>query len=333
MTISWQSFLGEHRTSAADSDSALIDLSSHGTVVISGADAESFLQGQFTNDVSRCTEHRAQLGAWCSPKGRVLLSFWMLRRADVFYLLTPTPVDAKLITRLKMFVMRAKVDITHDTEANIRIGCTGGAAQECLQTLYGKLPEASGDVVHNDDNTSVMKTHGEDARFELVGPLGSMQSLWQQLSAVCAVGALAGWTSADLRAGLPLIQANTADEYLPQMLNLEELGAIDYEKGCYVGQEVIARLHYRGTVKRKLYIATSTSPLPISSGAEVLSTLDGDAHPAGKVLAVEATDAGGSIVQAVLNINDVENGTLSLHDGTKLSLEGANRPTEAAESV
>jgi len=333
MTDTWQAFMDAQttkETAPPAASSNLVDLSALGAVFVTGADAATFLQGQFTNDVGLSTHERAQLSAWCSPKGRVLLSFWLFGHADGFCLLTPTALDEKLIARLRLFVLRSNVKIAQTNDSNIRIGCSGVNAERCLLKLYEQIPASAGEVVQHADGVTVLRTLGELPRFELLGGVEEMQKIWTSVQECCGVASPTVWARQDIEAGLPLVEAQMADQYLPQMLNLQALEAINFDKGCYVGQEVIARLHYRGNVKRQLYLATCAAGAGATAGTEVVSTARGQPHAAGKVLAAQPGIHGDQVVQAVLNIADAEEAALELPDGAKLTL---SEPLHAAEDA
>jgi folate-binding protein YgfZ len=334
MTDNWQSFVAAQEFSSRSTavpSSRLVDLTSLGIVLVSGKDSETFLQGQFTNDVSLSTPRQAQLSAWCSPKGRVLLSFWLCRCDAGFRLLMPTVPDAKLLARLRMFVLRANVKVALADESIVRIGCSGRDAELRLRELYSATPEHSGEVLHSTSGISMLRSLGEQPRFELVGPTESVKHAWRSLGEVCDVVQPNIWTREDLETGLPLIDVQTSDQYLPQMLNLLELGAINFDKGCYVGQEIIARLHYRGNVKRRLYVATCETLSPVVAGDEVLAASGGMKRASGKVLASQRLSGEGLVVQTVLNVADTQEATtFELVDGTKLTLREPIHATESA---
>ncbi len=302
MNIEWQSFIGsaQDRPGRPRPDK-LFDLSPLGGLRIQGKDAASFAQGQFTNDIEASTHKRAQLSAWCSPKGRVLMSFWIYARDDGFVLSSAVPITETLSNRLKLYVLRAKVDIDNELEGHVRLGCEGALVSARLEDYAGPLPIRIGEVTQTPEGLSIMRTFGEE-RFELFAPTATMTTVWPMLSEVAALQPASAWALGDIENGVPVVGAEVTDEYLPQMLNLMELGAISLEKGCYVGQEIVARAHYRGKVKRRMYMAAIDTPM-LNAGDEVLSK-DDEARVVGRVLAA-ATDSDGRYrAQVVLNVTD-----------------------------
>ena len=323
---SWQEFIdtaGLHdETSVSNPDTSfIVNLNPLGVLTVSGEQAAEFLQGQLTNDIERSTATRAQLSAWCSSKGRVLMSVWLFQQAGGYCLLSATPLDAKLVARFKLYVLRAKVQVEYPGTNLHRIGCSGTQAEAALTAHWGSTPQRIGEVQQHADGVAVLRSFGDIPRFELIGPEDSIRAVYTSMVSVCSVADISHWYDQDLAAGLPLVHADTADEYVPQMLNLLELGAINFDKGCYVGQEIVARLHYRGKLKRRLYTATCDVGSAPQRGADIC-VRDGDTtRVSGKVLAVGRAADGACRIQAVVNIDDAEAHPLELSDGTGLRLE------------
>jgi folate-binding protein YgfZ len=331
MSPEWQAFL-DTRTIQPWPDEGgadlFVDLSERGIIAVRGGDSAKFLQGQLTLDVSEVRADRSQLGAWCSAKGRVQVVLRAFRRGEGFLLSLPRELAGPTARRMTMFVLRADVKIADESDAWVQIGCQGAAAARRLVELCGTLPGAV-NAVSGRGELAVTKVLGDPPRFELIAPPDAARAAWEALSEVARPSAGGAWALGDVRAGLPRIQAESADQYLPQMLNLELLGGVSFTKGCYVGQEIVARAHYRGRIKRRMRRALVEGAAVPATGASVL--LRGQDEPAGRILYAAASGRQASEALVVLPTDaDLEPG-LFLEDGRRLTLEPL--PYEASIDV
>jgi folate-binding protein YgfZ len=201
-------------------------LNRYGLLAVTGADARDFLHAQLTNDIANLPADRAALAGWCTAKGRLLASFLVIPSADGFLLQVARDLAPIVTKRLSMFILRSKVKLADES---------GAWAQ------YGIWDADLGveDVAWDGDVATVRV--GE-RRFLKIG---------KDLAQSCGQ-AEDSWTLQEIRAGRPLISAATQDRFVPQMVNFEALGAINFQKGCYPGQEIVARAQYRGEVKRRM---------------------------------------------------------------------------------
>ena len=199
-------------------------LSRYGLLVVTGADARDFLHAQLTNDIAQLPADRAALAGWCTAKGRLLASLLVIPSPDGFLLQLARDIAPTVAKRLSMYVLRSKVKITDESDAWAQYGHWGA-------------PPAG------------VTWHGSTVTV----PIGNTRHLkiGKGLAQGCS-GAEDAWTLEEIRAGRPLISAATQDKFVPQMVNLEKLGAVDFKKGCYPGQEIVARAQYRGQVKRRM---------------------------------------------------------------------------------
>ncbi|MGH8529396.1 MAG: YgfZ/GcvT domain-containing protein [Nevskiales bacterium] len=261
-----------------------VELAHYSLLRASGADARDFLQAQLTSDLRELTPQRSQLAAWCNAKGRAQVIFRVFERADGIYLRLPTDLVAFALPRLKMFVLRAKVQL-EDLSAN---WAALGVCGETASTGLGELPRATNEAVERDGLT-LIRVPGDPERHEIWGArpdIAALRGRLQQTDAQC--GSIQDWRRLNLAAGLPEISPETREAFTPHMLNLDLLGAVSFKKGCYPGQEVVAKTQHRGLAKRRLYsafCATATLPAP---GARVLTANDQHA---------------GDVVEAVLGPN------------------------------
>lgn len=258
---------------------------------ISGDDADSFLQNLLTNDVKAAQAGQAQLTAFCQAKGRLLAVFWLVRRADDFVLLLPTEQAAFLVQRLTMFKLRSKVTIQPLSE-QVLLGLTNTRAE-----LAGRI--------NITDNLAILLSTPEHLS-ELHAILDNQQLAHQPASC---------WQQQMLRAGLPMIFAASRELFTAQQVNLDLAGGVSFRKGCYPGQEVVARLHYLGEAKRRLFIAEAhCSELP-QPGSEILTT---DGEIAGHLVQACPLDSPRCLLQMTLKLS-MAGQNLLLPDNTAIS--------------
>lgn len=217
-------------------------LSQYSILRISGEDATTFLQGQFSCDVAAIAEQGVSWGSYSTAKGRMQASFLLFGNAGVFHLLLRRDIAETFRKRLSMFVLRAKVKIESMDESMLPLGVMRPTA--CNSTL------------------PIIESVTEDALVAAIAPqvsiiLSANPAAWLQQwqSVLHAVGSMA-WELVFIQAGLPWVSQATYEEFVPQMANLDLLGGISFKKGCYPGQEIVARTQYLGKVKRRLYRAT-----------------------------------------------------------------------------
>ena len=212
---------------------------------ITGKDARSFLHGQFTSDLNLIADGGVQLSAWCNAKGRVIATFFIYRLENSYLILLPASQADQFRRRLRMYILRAEVQV-HSFEGNTAtIGIHGGGLAK------PSVPEPDSATIT--DSTFFLPLPGPSLpRLIAAGPVDNVKALWKRLTPDIATGDSDDWYLLDIRAGIPWLHAGTSERFLPQELGLEERGGLSYDKGCYPGQEVIARVHYRGRVKQRL---------------------------------------------------------------------------------
>lgn len=280
----------------------MTDFSHYHLLTVSGKDAQTFLQGQLTNDIRQVKPEQAQLTGWCNPKGRLLATFYLFQRQDHYHILVPASSKDLLLKRLRMYVLRAKVQIEDDSEQLLRIGVNGEAMETLLTNLLDFTPPT---VLHRSEtqnNLTLIRIHGIQPRYLIIGDNQSMQPLWEKLAAqdVKPIGQDA-WQLLDILSGLVMITSTLAEEFVPQMINFQVLEGISFTKGCYTGQEVVARTQYLGNLKRRLYlIHISCDDVVPQTGDELAITTE--TQPIGKIISVQPHPEGGYIALAVLQI-------------------------------
>lgn len=252
------------------SGDVMADLSHFGLIAVEGPDAQKFLASLFTGDVRRVSPSQGQFTSWCDGKGRMLTTFWLFMRGEVYYLLLPIELLPSTLTRLRQFLLRSKASIADASGALVRLGLSGPTLESRLAALLNEAPPmARGETRGFGDCTLVALSGNPHPRWLAVGPADAVNTLWQGLQpGTLPVGASV-WTLLDILAGIPQLTPETSGEFVPQMLNLEALGGLCFTKGCYPGQEVVARLQYRGQLKRRLYLAYADSRQILPPGAKL----------------------------------------------------------------
>lgn len=333
MNSDWQAILGARGAHFADGavqnfgnaaaelaataqGSILTDLSHLGLLEVSGDDAATFLQGQLTNDIKQLSGDNSHYSGYCNAKGRLLAIFLAFAHPGHYHLQLDGALTAAILKRLRMYVLRSKVTITDMTDQVIRIGAAGDAIQAAMQGLFGALPEAPYGLL-NMPQASIIRLPGIAPRYEIFTRIAHAESLWDSLSTHAQAVGKAGWDWLEIHAGIPQLTTTTQEQFVPQMLNLDCLQAINFKKGCYTGQEIVARTHYLGKVKRRTllaHVAAAESPQP---GDKVFG---GDAsEAAGMVVSAARAPGGGYDLLAELRLESLggsvylaENGGLPL---------------------
>ena len=252
-----------------------------GTIMVSGAQARAYLQGQLTADLDTLNAAQVQLTCCNSPQGRVQAVLWMLQHGDGIALILPVSLVDITVARLRKYVLRAKVTI--EAAPNLPVGVMARSALPAAVTL----PEP--------------RSHQELAGVSYFNLPGVADVLVLGMTAEADVDSEHRWRLARIRAGLPQVFPETHESFVAQMLNIDLLGGISFEKGCYTGQEIIARAHFRGAVKRRMFRFSSAAPAP-APGTRVLA---GEQH-AGDVVDSVATDSGCELL-AVISLAQLTN--------------------------
>ena len=257
---------------------------------VTGDDAQSFLHAQVPSDIRTLNAERAQISGWCTAKGRLLTTFVIWPIENGYRLVLATDVRDAIAKRLKMYVMRLKVQVTPATDV------VYGLLSPATQLNDHPLPTAEWQVAHIDQLTAIRL---DSTRDLLTGPESELQAL----AGTEATNNAVAWILSDIAQGFPLVVQATSEHYVPQMVNLDKLGGVSFKKGCYPGQEIVARTHYLGKIKRHLYRVASAHPL--AAGAEVRSSvLNGQA--CGSLLTAAPDAEGNWLALAVLQQDATE---------------------------
>lgn len=294
-------------------DASLYELTQFGLIEVSGPDAERFLAAQVTSDVRLITESVSQISSWCTAKGRVVTILLIIRWRAAYYLLLPVALLETTLKRLRMFVLRAQVDVRDAGERVRKLGLAGHAVPALLERQLGSAPAQPGAAVAIDAQMFV-RLHGAVPRYLVLKDPESVMPLQTALETLAHDAGVEAWNLFDIDAGVPWILPATSEAYLPPMLDLERLGGLSYHKGCYPGQEIIARLKYRGELKRRLFRGTTDTGTALPEpGTPIFRALDNGGPSCGEILIAARHPAGGT---AILGVVEIEAASLPLRIGT-----------------
>ena len=267
---------------------------------VSGADALSFLQGQLTADVGEVGAAASRLAAWCSPKGRVLATFRLLAEpaGGGYLLVCERWFVAKLLARLRMFILRADARI-EDVSGEVGVaGVAGTRALPDQAAAWAQAAEVDDAAVFGE--TVIARVPGRHRRFVVTGPHLSIASIAAPRDDRARRADDGAWHLADVCAGVARITEDTSDAFVPQMLNLDRLRAVSFEKGCYVGQEIVARAQHLGRIKRRAYVGRTDAPA--AAGDPIVDAARDEGPKVGEVVAAQPHPDGGSAACVVVNI-------------------------------
>jgi folate-binding protein YgfZ len=257
----------EQEPKIAGNRNIIADLSHLGLLQVGGEDAQSFLQGQVTNDVKLLNGSNSHYAGYCNPKGRLLAIFLAFAHQGHFKLQMNGALKEAMMKRLKMYVLRSKVVVEDKTDEIIRFGIAGTEAAIALKAHFGNVPEEHHQLQEHGTAT-LLRLPGTTMRYEIFTRPEHAAEIWTTLRKHCEPVGSEGWEWHEIQAGIPDITPATQEAFVPQMLNLDVLGGINFKKGCYTGQEIVARTHYLGKVKRRMHlghIAADAAPAPGSS--------------------------------------------------------------------
>jgi hypothetical protein len=290
-----------------------VELQRLGLLSCSGDEARDFLHAQLTSDIAGLAQDEAHMAGWCSAKGRLLATFLVISHGNVFLLQLPREIAPAVAKRLSMFILRARVKLADASEGWAQFGFWGGGAVERVASLGLAVPQAAMRSTHSPDGIVVRVA---EQRFLVVVP----EAQRARLAAIVNAAEEDAWALEEIRAGRPQVLPATQDLFVPQMVNLERLGAVDFKKGCYPGQEIVARAQYRGVLKRRMVRAR------VAAAAAAGDALFADGFPgqaSGAVVNAAAAPGGGSELLAVAQISTLESARplrLRSADGPALEL-------------
>ena len=277
-----------------------------GLLACSGQEAKTFLHNQVTSDINHLSADAAQHSAWCSAKGRMLASFLLFRQGEDYQIQLAADLLPSMEKRLKMFILRSKVKITDLSARYQLIGLSGAQAEATLLAAGLPVPAKALDTRGQAD---VKVIRLEATRFEIIVATAVAAECWAKLAKTAQPVGGPVWQWLDIQAGVPLISQATSEEFVPQMTNFDQLGGVSFHKGCYPGQEVVARTQYLGKVKRHLYRLRCAAPL---AAGQAIYSPENPEHQCGMVANAAPAPQGGYTALAVIQENFVMAGDLEL---------------------
>ncbi len=298
----------QHELEAARARAVVCPLSHFELLRISGADAQTFLQGQLTCDVLQVTPTAARYGGYCTPKGRLIADFLLMQIPQAYLMHLPAESGVVLAERLHKFILRSRVELGHETAIHA-IGIAGPDAVELLRLSLGEPPRLPLESVQYPGATLLRLSGGA---FLAIAPRPDIAGLWEVLARQATPAGMDCWNWLQIRAGIPWITTATREQFVPQMVALDAIGGVDFQKGCYPGQEIVARTHYLGEVKRALRFGHAEGP---AVAGDALLGADGQSR--GMVVNGAPAPDGGDDLLAVVQTE---------WDGDQLKLRSADGP-------
>ncbi|PHV10919.1 CAF17-like 4Fe-4S cluster assembly/insertion protein YgfZ [Chitinimonas sp. BJB300] len=302
---------------ALQNSAALIPLTHFGLIRFSGEETIAFLQAQLSSDVKKLTAASCQYSSYSTPKGRMLANMLVLPEGDDRLLMLPRDLLPAIQKRLAMFVMRSKTKASDASNERILLGLTGPqAATHAKQLLAADLPNEAMQMVSFPQGWLVRL---EADRFLIGLQADNAETIWQKLCEFGATPAGADcWTLTDIRAGIPWVQSTTQEAFVPQMANMELIGAVSFKKGCYPGQEIVARTQYLGKLKRRTFRVVADTAMHVGD-AVYSPEMNGQAS--GQIALAAPVGDGRWEALAVIQLSSLEHGIhLGSEEGPCLSL-------------
>lgn len=299
----------------------MVPLTGLGLIAATGEDAVSFLHNQLTNDISHLGTDETRLAGYCTPKGRLLATFLVWKTAQTILLQLPLSLQATVQKRLQMFVMRSKVTLDDHSVLQVQLGLAGPAAATLLQTWFPQLPDKPfakidgphGTLIRLADTATLDSSLAAGVvRYLWMTTATTAQDAWPVLLGTLQPAGTPAWDLTEIRTAIPTITSATQDKFVPQMINFEAVGGVNFQKGCYPGQEIVARSQYLGKLKRRLMPATVAS-IDACAGMPLFSVADPE-QACGMVVNAAPTDSATSACLVEIKLAALAS---DVHLGTK----------------
>ena len=304
-----------HHQKAASS-TILCDLSQYSTLVVAGDDAISFMQGQFTNDVAQIDDNSSQLNGFCNKKGRMVANFRLFKQQQNYFVSIRDDLVDLSIEHLQNYILRAHVAVQDISEQLIHLGLCGEKATELLSSFIEDINEDIDSVSYNNDYIAI-RVAGAQPRYEVFCPLQQAKDLWEKLASQVDIVSSSSWDYLHIQEGLPFIDSHSSGDFVPQMANMELINGVSFTKGCFTGQEIVARMHYLGKLKKRCYkIHIDTEDKP-QAGDKLFAENARAGQNTGSIIMTEKSLESGYDALAVIQIADTK---------SKLFLNGADGP-------
>ena len=283
---------------------SIYPLTHFAVLTVAGNDAALLLQGQITCNVNDINEHKSSLAAMCNPKGRVMATFLLVKKADSFLLVLPVELLEIVKNRLQMYVLRSDVKIIDSSDSYCLFGLCEAkpTAKSFLET------EVQQDCI-------AVNFSGATSRKLMLADADKAINIWSRCveSNGFRQASTGEWRFLDIIAGIPWLTTLTSEEFIPQMLNLDKLGGISFNKGCYTGQEIVARTHYLGKAKREMFLAECDALVVPEPNSSIVYLEDERQEAIGKVLLAQKGQHNCKML-VVLQALDPNLGVMALKD-------------------
>ncbi len=280
---------------ANNSEKKLVDLSHFGLIRATGVDAASFLHNQLTNDVNNLGNGHAQWNGWCAVKGRLLMTCVLWKIDDAYWLMMPRALVGSTIKRLRMFVLRSKVVVDDVSDELVRVGHLSAPNASALPMT---VLSANNSMTIQLDNGAIV----------VIAPATEAIAYWNNAAATKAPAA--AWDLHQIRQGVLTVLPETVEAFVPQMANFELAGGVSFKKGCYPGQEIVARTQYRGILKRRM-VRVSVATTTIALGDKFYSPEFSD-QACGEVANFALTNDGGVEALVVAQVESIKGARMRL---------------------
>jgi tRNA-modifying protein YgfZ len=316
----WQQFLNQNApqlNKLAISDvgktSFIAPLSDLGLIAFSGEEAAHFLHNQLTNDIEHLGMTETRLAGYCSPKGRLLATMLVWKTSDAIMLQLPYELLPAIQKRLQMFVMRAKAKSADVSEQHVILGLAGESTTTAISKWFGAMPSAPYSTVTSDAGTLIRMADAFGApRYLWITTTDFAVASWPELIQVLTPADASTWRLTDIHAGIPQVTLATQEKFVPQMINFEVVGGVNFKKGCYPGQEIVARSQYLGKLKRRMMLATIETQ-DATAGMDVFSSEDPE-QPCGMIVNVERSSL--NQMDCLVEIKTASTESSSIHLGS-----------------
>ena len=286
-----------------------------GMIKVTGEDAQAFLHGQFSNDVKALDNNQSQWNSYNNPKGRLFTTFRLCKLEQSYFMLLPQALIEPVIKRLRMFVMRSKVTLDDISSTWKSLGFAGN-----------ELPiptPATMNEIQQENNVNWIRIPGAITRVLCFGENDNVEKMKLAFSDKLTLSNNHHWRRLDIHSGIATIFADTYEEFVAQMVNLQITDGVSFTKGCYPGQEVVARMHYLGKLKKRMYrITINSNELP-TLGENIYDAASENQQSVGKIVDAQKNEKGSLDALAVLQIASAESKDLRIAniDGANISIE------------
>jgi folate-binding protein YgfZ len=248
-------------------ENKFIVLDKTSTIKVEGDDRVQFLQGQLTQDINLISQNKALYAGFCNPKGRVLAFMLCYLNHESIHIQIDSSVQEFILQKLRMYILRSKVSLNL---VNKTFTCIGFVGSKALLAKKIQPPKNYLDIIQS-DGIMIMRLGIDDDRYQLMGETSKINDFMKLNFSEYSSMSFDDWNNLNILDGIPEIYPTTQEAFIPQSLNMDLIEGINFKKGCYTGQEIVARTHYLGRVKRRMYRAFIKSQVDLNPGDQILN--------------------------------------------------------------